>query len=416
MASSLLTIFRSIGSLGEAATAAGGKVGKFTEGINRMGALAQSAPQIGGALEGLAKTLIFLSNPVTAASAAFSFTAKVAGDLGATMVKAFSPLEPLNAAFAAFSEVANAAVGTVTALGNTVGQFVQFANPALVKDFESAVRDVMGSIGRGLLPIMTFATATVRAFSDVIFRLSGPFQQLMRAVFDPLQKMIPKILQDFTPLLNSINGLFRALAPIGPIIAELVGAFGNSVTTFVEAFRPLLDIFTRFVPVLIQVFKLMADGIKVISDGVNRFVRSVLGIKPSTDSVRGEGFGAGTNNVKFGSVEEFFKDAMKASFMLGTGSTTDDSTPEVRAIGSVEREIIEFREWAKATWGRTIGGAHREVMDAFKNELSAITGVPVASTEEIEASKTAVDAARHYQRSILADLGVRMAGTWPDRS
>src|SRR4051794_2244242 len=104
------------------------------------------------------------------------FTAGVHTLAGAAtgVARVISPLSYLNVAIDTLAKVSAAAVEHVGAMGNAVRPFVDRANPAYSQMHDYAIGDAAGAIGKTLIPVMKASTAIVRAFADVVFRLSTP--------------------------------------------------------------------------------------------------------------------------------------------------------------------------------------------------------------------------------------------------
>lgn len=341
-----------------------------------LGALgsAAGAGAAGASAAGAASTATAMSRLATGLSSAAG-VAKVAENGIANLTRGIGGLSsPVSGAVGVISSFREA----VTSLGNQIAPFVEKANPAYLKRFQAAADDLSASIGRILIPIMEFATATTRGFADVIFDLGGPLADLVRQGFAPLTELIPSLTNAFAamlrplrPLIDLVGQQVRLLVNLGVTFARLqaVGleAVFSAMAVVVEAALMPLNLMVRF----------LADAAVALNSFVERGIaamRRLLGIR----DVAGSSVGASARNAQTGSVEGFQQKAMTAAFGLGTASAEERTATLTDAIytwlrdklpplmmevaGKIAREVanaIPGAETARRT-AAEIGAAGRE--------------------------------------------------------
>ncbi len=316
-AAAIPKLMQVLGKMGGTGAGAG-EGGTLTKRLNDAGGTIYSVQAIAGAVKGLGSAFLGAINPLNVFQKGLSAVSGVATSVASVL----SPLSYVNAAFETMTGLMASSVQHVTAFGRALKPFTDAANPAVGKFFEAAETDLVASFGRALLPAMGAATAVTRAFADVIFRLSGPTQQLMRAFFDPLAAMLPKIVTAMTPMLDNVGDFISLMAELaGPVMSGVASVVLEVANAFGYLDRKLREVLVY------------------------------LGLAtPRGGSAAGGSLGAGATNVKFGSVEDFFRDAMKAAFSLGSGSTVSEDTTLLRSIelslnelpGQLAKEIAKL--------------------------------------------------------------------------
>ncbi len=297
------------GAADEAEAHFGGAVGKFITDIGALSLNLQFAIQ---GISSLSKAIISLP------AAPINAFATAVGAMQAPVVAVVDSLKSF--------------VSAVGAVGSAISEFVKLSNPVYVQKFNMAMEDLMASIGKILTPILITSTAFVRAFADVIFKLSDPLQKLVAAFFDPLTEILPVIVnfmapfvelfaefakimaQVLAPIMKVLVPLFAAIALglaaflalgaaptiIGAIVLA-IGAFVSVVVSLAIAFAPLIILFGA---IGYAIYKL------------TMYVAKFLGIT----GIAGGSTGAAVRPASFGSVEDYGKKAQQAAFSLGTAS------------------------------------------------------------------------------------------------
>ncbi len=292
--------------------------------LGKLGASPARAAAIGGGADKGARAI----SEIAFVKQGLEGLAGTLKSLGGTALSLISPLTPLNAAFSALTGVIESVVEHVTGLGKALSQFVQYANPAVVQVFEFAFRDLMASFGHAFIPMLQFATATTRGLADVVYKLAPAFIKLTDAVFTPLAKMVPQLVDALEPLLNGLSQLMIELGAFGPVIADVVrnlapvavnaalsalvvtlGAVAGAAVTLGVVFGPLIAAFA----------------------GLGYLARKLLGELGllNGSGVSGRSVGAAVTNVKTGSVEAFAEEHWKNAFMSGNGPRPEEQTVSI---------------------------------------------------------------------------------------
>lgn len=204
---------------------------------------------------------------------------------------------------------------SITAIGNSISEFVQLASPVEVQKFKLASDDLTASIGKALVPVMRFATALTRGFADVLFRLSGPFERIMAKFFDPLTEAIPKL---------------------------------------VNAAEPLIDLFG----LLAEVFTGMPGIINFTVSAVSMFASMLESFGLTKGGLSGSSVGAAVRPAQIGSIEDYGRRAQQAAFSLGTGADpARDSANSLRDIYNWLTGIESYIKNLPANIGTALGEA-----------------------------------------------------------
>lgn len=267
---------------------------------------------------GLGKAALSLANPLTYVNEAF----KVAG-MGVDLM--LTPLKSLNVVAQTVTGILGNVVEAATGLGNSVKPFVDKANPAYSAQFQFASDAMLASIGTSLIPVMQGATSITRAFADVIYSLSPGFTALNKAFFQPLTSTLPQITNACEPVIgafNRVNGVMSGI--IGPTVTKIVDSLRESfegvmpaVTAFVDGLGITAEVGLRTLAGTIEV---LAFAAKAASYPLTMLTKSLgLSFGGSGPKIANSSLNAGVHNVKFGGVEDFYRDVVKGAFQVGAG-------------------------------------------------------------------------------------------------
>jgi hypothetical protein len=336
-------------------------------------AITGAVQQVGGAFKSLLSSL----NPVTPALKVFT--------LGIDLLQA--PMLGLVGALRGFRD-------SVGALGSAVSEFVRLASPVHVQLFNLAMDDLTASIGKILIPVLKASTAFVRMFGDVIYRLSGPFQQLMSAFFDPITELLPELVNAFAPLLDAFGEIAKiaasVLAPVmkqlAPLFADVAIGLGSALAALASpAILAAMAAMATAVTVLVSAFAPLIAILGALGYAVQKtfeYIGRALGIKPAA----GGSVGAAVRPATIGSVEEYGKKAQQAAFSLGSAATPEAMTAD----------------YVKKLYEYLTGG----FWQALKDLLPDRPKVPGADTAR-DLVKDARDAGRHVEEG-TATRGERL--------
>lgn len=340
-----------------------GGLEKFDQGLDKLTAPMRAADQgldkITGVL-GKASTAAadFATKPLQMVDKGFKLVTDGVSKAGTVVVDyATKPLDLLTKGLNAINAPVLKAVGTltafrdaVTAVGNALAQFTQLANPAITQRFRFASDDLTASIGRALLPAMQFATKATRAFADVVFTLSGPFQRLGSAVFKPLGEAADAVLAALSPVVR----MFGRLVDLGAALLRPFTALGAALLKFSAlgtegALAGMEAVFTPMIEGLTAVAIVLgkgADAFGRMVDGAIKRIRAFLGLPKS---IADASAGAAVRNVGLTSVESYQNKAITSAFGLGTASTEERTAKGVEDMVKIlERLPQHIWEYVKA--------------------------------------------------------------------
>lgn len=285
---------------------------------------------------------------------------ELTGGIGKLASSAGLVTEPLKAAVGVLGQFRDA----VGALGNQVSQFTQLANPALTGQFVSALQDLTASIGKMLLPVLSFATKFTRGFADAVFALAGPVKNLLNAGMKPFTDLIPVIVNTLGPLvrmagtfINVLAGMIRPFVQLtatmlkmsaGPL--ELI--FAGMATTF-----ELLTVPISLVSMMLS--ELAAAFDKFVTQGLVN-MRKLMGLGAG---ISGGSVGAAVKGVNTTSVESHQSKMITSAYGLGTASA-DEKT------ASMSESILN---WLKGEGAKAIANITKLPAD-MAEKLAVIIG------------------------------------------
>lgn len=160
--------------------------------------------------------------------------------------------------------------------------------------------------------ITTFATGAA-AFGFV-----GSEMASLKAT---LQQFAQVATSAFEALSRRFDQLMTALKPLRDALGELAMAqfegFTTSLIVMMDAFALHVQLMQPVIMLAVSALKYMTDGIRALTTAVRYF----LGIE--SGSRRGDATGMAVRDVRFGSPEDAWREAMKASFSLGSEGKED---------------------------------------------------------------------------------------------
>ncbi len=294
--------------------------------INSIGSFGDAVVELGGAMGNVLKSgLQGLSAPLATAG-------KLFGSIGEGLKTAAAPLTGMVGALGGM-------VGAISGIGNAVGDFVKAANPAVFQAFSFATKDLMASIGIGLMPVMKFLTVVARALADVFFAVAQPIAKLMDAVLKPLGEIVTTLVNTFGPVLNIFGQLVGVVAEVVAPFAKLLASFVQIVALPIEiVFRVL----AKVLEVLLIPLRLIAAVFNFVVDAIAGFIKRIRGLFGFKDT-SGSSTGAAATNASLGSVESFQSKALTAAFMSGNEPKTERDLLEriIETLKNLPREIAE---------------------------------------------------------------------------
>lgn len=364
------------GALGRGAAAGGGTFGSA---LGQVAGTAFNLQQVGGAAKAAGN---FLVDALTPGVQQMKLFAMGVNAVNAPMKSFVGGLKSLHEAF--------------TSLGNGLSEFVKLASPIHVVKFQMAADDLAASMGKFLIPMMEFATKQVRAFADVVFTLSDPLTHLMKAVFDPLTKMIDTMIDDFSPLIMMFGDFIDTLAKMAEPVMTILIALNrlNPIVLAFNAFASVLDALSdpittlmNYTQALAMVFNDLAKEFANFIDEALKFI-GLGGTKGP--SIRDKSVGAAVRPAQFGSLEDYGKRAQQAAFSLGTAADPAKET---------SKTVLDIYNWLKTD----LPNEFKAWAARLPDELAAALAKVIPGGETVRAAIPAI-----------AETG-RDAGRWVER-
>lgn len=309
----------------EAESPAGDPVKKFSD----LGFQLQGIQAVGSSIKEMGAQALQAVNPLHKVSRGIT----QAADAFSTGLDTL--LEPLHAGVGAVGKMRD----SITALGGSVAEFTKYSNPAYVKQFEFAFRDLSGTIGHTLLPVQQFGTQLTRSFADVFHKLSPSIEKTLSKLLGPLTAALPRLVDAAAPLLRTGEKFID-------MIGEMIGVFTDMEgESFFEELQSAFEVFEAVAsPVVTTVGELaraIAQLASAASHAVADFLREIgLIAKPLTrEKLSDKSVGAGVRDVSLGGVNSVLEKAWANAFMSALGPT---KKPEERVPGLLEQILAKM--------------------------------------------------------------------------
>jgi len=401
-----------LGALARGATAVGKATGfgknvtGVTSALSGSGSVGEKAAVVGKNLKPIADSLTQLTfNAQILGQGLKSLTGTFGSLTSAVGHAAILPLNLFTKGIDALNAPVLAVVGSlkhfrdsVGAIGSAVSEFVQLASPIHVVRFNLAMQDLTASIGKILIPVLDASTVVVRAFADVIFRLSSPLQNLVKVILDPFVKEVPQLLTILTPIIDLIGTFVNILATgLQPVMKLLVPLLEGMTVAFAAIVAPavipavigvvaaLAGVFATLLVVMSPVIALFA-AIGYAFQKLTTYLAKLLGIT----SLGGGSVGAAVRPATIGSVEEYGRKAQQAAFSLGTAAD-----PATRTANGID-ELIKLVQSRVDEVMRVLDNLPQKAYELFKTlfQESPAGKAAAAATEAgrwIDEKKNAVE-------------------------
>lgn len=266
------------GGAGGGATSAG--IDTTAKAIFNAQVIASGITQVAGLMKSLGKSLLDLPlAPVKAFGEAAKLVQAPLAVVSHTMDTFSSAIGAAQAPLVGVVASIKTMRDSIGMVGTAVSEFVRLANPVEVQKFNLAMDDFTGVFGKILMPVMKASTALVRGFADVFFGMSNAFARAADKLFEPLTKALPKITNAFGPLVDTISDFVDmasdALAPLVDVgvkmFTELSGLFSKASVAF-------LDPIMRVMPRIVNVFKSIADSMSRTFDAVMEVLNPIINV------------------------------------------------------------------------------------------------------------------------------------------
>nr|DAP95792.1 MAG TPA: tail tape measure [Caudoviricetes sp.] len=299
-----------LGSLSSVIGSIGGAVKSAAIGIGigikaALSGLSQVILAFGAALQtaGVANILAFGGAVATAAVGIGAGVAIIAAGFALLATQGQGVATIINAVGQAFATVATAIIGAfaqaivtvagvlpivTSALANLAPLIVAFGQAfGAAAPFVSALGEAITSIASVLPPVISAfsqgVAAIVEAVTPIVEIIGNVFTKVAQIVADA----IVQIVQSLTPFMPAVVQIAQALAPVLQSIAE-------AFTTLVAQISPIIDSIANLFRTLGNVIKSVLDGAKGVIEGFGNAVRTILdGVSGIFDSIGRAALSAG---------------------------------------------------------------------------------------------------------------------------
>jgi len=340
-----------------------------------------------------------------------------------------SGLAEVAAAISGIAAVATAAVGAIEQVIGQLKGFVEALNPALINQFNRAMRDLQATVGVAFEPIFEVLTGTFRQVAGLILpvmeELRPVVQQLTEsfaATLIPQVKLAVSIFSALAPVLRVIASLFTTLQGVMQPIFGVLQLFATGigflfqllevallpltealkvVSAFFEGFSELLNVvnivFSALVKTVADFIKSLLAGFnfKGIADlvtstfkklieamllfigslakffGANKFLKNLIeGLSPKSGAVAG-------GPASISSFEQISKDlAVAAATATGTSGEAEKKSD----LGDVVKQLRDIERGGDSGFTKLVNKID-ELIDTFKGTKDkAVTYVKEAAT------------------------------------
>ena len=292
-----------IGSIGGAVKSAATGIGVGIK--TALSGVSQVILAFGAALQtaGVANILAFGGAVATAAVGIGAGVAIIAAGFALLATQGQGVATIINAVGEAFATVATAIIGAfaqaivtvagvlpivTSALANLAPLIVAFGQAfGAAAPFVSALGEAITSIASVLPPVISAFSQGVAAIIEAV----TPIVEIIGNVFTTVAKIVAdaivRIVQALAPFMPAVVQIAQALAPVLQSIAE-------AFTTLVAQISPIIDSIANLFRTLGNVIKSVLDGAKGVIEGFGNAVRTILdGISGIFDSIGRAALSAG---------------------------------------------------------------------------------------------------------------------------
>lgn len=299
-----------LGSLSSVIGSIGGAVKSAAIGIGigikaALSGLSQVILAFGAALQtaGVANILAFGGAVATAAVGIGAGVAIIAAGFALLATQGQGVATIINAVGEAFATVAKAIIGAfaqaivtiagvlpivTSALANLAPLIVAFGQAfGAAAPFVSALGEAITSIASVLPPVISAFSQGVAAIIEAVTPIVEIIGNVFTTVAQIVADAIVRIVQSLTPFMPAVVQIAQALAPVLQSIAE-------AFTTLVAQISPIMDSIANLFRTLGNVIKSVLDGAKGVIEGFGNAVRTILdGVSGIFDSIGRAALSAG---------------------------------------------------------------------------------------------------------------------------
>lgn len=299
-----------LGSLSSVIGSIGGAVKSAAIGIGigikaALSGLSQVILAFGAALQtaGVANILAFGGAVATAAVGIGAGVAIIAAGFALLATQGQGVATIINAVGEAFATVATAIIGAfaqaivtvagvlpivTSALANLAPLIVAFGQAfGAAAPFVSALGEAITSIASVLPPVISAFSQGVAAIVEAVTPIVEIIGNVFTTVAQIVADAIVQIVQSLTPFMPAVVQIAQALAPVLQSIAE-------AFTALVAQISPIIDSIANLFRTLGNVIKSVLDGAKGVIEGFGNAVRTILdGVSGIFDSIGRAALSAG---------------------------------------------------------------------------------------------------------------------------
>lgn len=292
-----------IGSIGGAVKSAAIGIGIGIKAA--LSGLSQVILAFGAALQtaGVANILAFGGAVATAAVGIGAGVAIIAAGFALLATQGQGVATIINAVGEAFATVATAIIGAfaqaivtvagvlpivTSALANLAPLIVAFGQAfGAAAPFVSALGEAITSIASVLPPVISAFSQGIAAIVEAVTPIVEIIGNVFTTVAQIVADAIVRIVQSLTPFMPAVVQIAQALAPVLQSIAE-------AFTTLVAQISPIIDSIANLFRTLGNVIKSVLDGAKGVIEGFGNAVRTILdGVSGIFDSIGRAALSAG---------------------------------------------------------------------------------------------------------------------------
>lgn len=157
-----------------------------------------------------------------------------------------------------FNAVPAGGGGLISVLSDVTGELAKIANSSGVQSALSALFDTVGVFGKTIAPLLGTA---LTAIAPVLTALGPPVQTLIKSLGAGLQPIIVALGPVLESAATAVGTLVTAVAPLLPVLGQLVAAVLPALTPLLDA---LNTVFIALAPVVEQIGGILTDTLAPI--------------------------------------------------------------------------------------------------------------------------------------------------------
>ncbi len=252
-----------------------------------------------------------------------------------------------------FSTVAGALVG-LTVLAGAFGTATAIATAGLSLVFGAVAGAITALVTGGAA--IGFVSSEFTALKQTV----REFTQILATAFEAISVRFQGVLQILKPLGDALSELAQ----------EQLGLLFDVIIAQIDILAVTLELMRPQLMLLVAAVKLTTDGIHAMAN----VIKNLFGI--TGGHAAGSSEGAAVRNVRFGSPEDAWREAMKAAFSLGNLAKPD---PNERSAGYLEMIHGILNQWSMVVAN---GVPVRVISDAARGGVIGVGGIAAANVAD----------------------------------